>query len=263
MKITPKDWREFQHYRTRRAPWVKLYHTLLDNRDFQCLPDASRALAPMLWLLASEQENGQIDASDENLTFRLRKSAEWIGEALKPLIDGGFFECDSEMLARRKQLATQETETETENKQLSSPSGRRSGSGQENPNPAEFDRFWDVWPAHHRKADRMKCAKVWVAQKLAFKADAIVVHVEGMKASEPWRKQGGEFIPAPLVYLNKKSWEAPIPGAVGVPPEHLAVLLDLRQRFGPQIELAHDSSGFWDPSTLRGFTFEGDRKVVM
>ena len=28
------------------------------------------------------------------------------------------------------------------------------------------------------------------------------------KASEEWRKDGGQFVPAPLVWLNQRRWEA-------------------------------------------------------
>jgi hypothetical protein len=35
----------------------------------------------------------------------------------------------------------------------------------------------------------------------------ILAHVESLKLSQSWRKNGGEFVPAPLVYLNNKRWE--------------------------------------------------------
>jgi hypothetical protein len=54
MLIVPNNWAELQHYKDRSPPWIKLHKKLLDNFEFQSLPVASRALAPMLWLLASE-----------------------------------------------------------------------------------------------------------------------------------------------------------------------------------------------------------------
>lgn len=91
MKLTPKNWGEFQHYKDRSPKWIKLHKHLLDDYEFQCLPVASRALAPMLWLIASEYDEGEIHAPVDKLAFRLRMSEEEITEALKPLIDGGFF----------------------------------------------------------------------------------------------------------------------------------------------------------------------------
>jgi hypothetical protein len=116
MLITPKNWRDFQHYKDRNPPWIRLHRGLLDNFDFQCLPVASRALAPMLWLLASDSVEGQIDAAPEKLAFRLRMAVDDVGAALNPLIDKGFFEVKepaaSKPLAKRKQRAVPETETE-------------------------------------------------------------------------------------------------------------------------------------------------------
>jgi hypothetical protein len=63
MSLTPKDWAEFQHYKTRNPVWIKLHRTLLDNFAYSRLPVASRALAPFLWLLASCYQDGKITAT--------------------------------------------------------------------------------------------------------------------------------------------------------------------------------------------------------
>lgn len=123
MKLSVKNWAEFQHYKNRRPPWIKLHHDLLDDRKFHCLPVASRALAPCLWLIASEFEDGIFDGSAEELAYRLRQTPKQIQEALTPLIDSGFFivvQGASAALAERQQVAVPETEerhikhTETE-----------------------------------------------------------------------------------------------------------------------------------------------------
>ena len=126
MILKVKDWADFQHYKHRSPPWIKLHRTILDNYDFHRLPDASRALAPCLWLLASEHQDGEIDADIPKLAYRLRKSDEWVENALKPLIEAGFFIVASGALADCKQDAMPEksrdrgrveTETETEQRQ--------------------------------------------------------------------------------------------------------------------------------------------------
>jgi hypothetical protein len=63
MILTPKNWSSFQHYKDRAPAWIKLHRGLLDDFEFSSLPVASRALAPLLWLLASEFEGGAIDAA--------------------------------------------------------------------------------------------------------------------------------------------------------------------------------------------------------
>lgn len=113
MKIVPRNWRDFQHYKDRNPPWIRLHRGLLDNKDFQRLPVASRALAPMLWLLASESVGGVIDADPDELAFRLRSTEKEIAVALRPLLEKGFFEPvqdASTTLAPRPQSAVPETE---------------------------------------------------------------------------------------------------------------------------------------------------------
>lgn len=91
VRLAVKGWSEFQHYKHRKPPWIRLYRKLLDDINWHRLPVASRALAPMLWLLASETENGIIDGDSEAIAFRLRLASKEFDEALKPLISGGWF----------------------------------------------------------------------------------------------------------------------------------------------------------------------------
>lgn len=108
MKLIPKNWDNFQHYKHRSPPWIKLHKNLLDDMQFQRLPVASKALAPMLWLLASESNDGVIHRSAEEIAFRLRMTEKEVLSAIKPLIDNGFFIDDSNMLASGLQDATTE-----------------------------------------------------------------------------------------------------------------------------------------------------------
>jgi hypothetical protein len=120
MIIRPRNWSTFQHYKTRRPPWIKLYRALLDDFEFQRLPLASKALAPMLWLLASEAERGEIDADVPRLAFRLRMTESEVSAGLTPLLDSQFFECvqdASKPLAPSMQPACSERETEGEKRQ--------------------------------------------------------------------------------------------------------------------------------------------------
>lgn len=120
MRLVPDGWHKFQHYSNRNPPWIRLHRKLLDNKDFHRLPLASRALAPMLWLLASESVDGSFDASTDELAFRLRTTVKEIEAGLLPLIDKGFFievEDASSALAEGEQVAPKscpETEAETE-----------------------------------------------------------------------------------------------------------------------------------------------------
>lgn len=117
IRLTTKNWSEFQHYKDRAPAWIKLHRGLLDNYDWHRLPDASKALAPMIWLLASEYEGGVIDSTTEELSFRLRTTEAKFEAALKPLIEACFMTAEhdaSGVLAEREQTAISEEEREEE-----------------------------------------------------------------------------------------------------------------------------------------------------
>jgi hypothetical protein len=163
----------------------------LIDRDFMMLPIASKALAPLLWLLASESKDGAFDASQDELIFRLHVTAKDL-QGLKPLIDKGFFIVAINVLADCKQDAIPEREGETETeKPLSAVADR-------------FPEFWNLWPKSQRKQAKPKCHQVWKRKSLDAKADSILAHVKVMAASESWR---GGFDPAPLTYLNQERWD--------------------------------------------------------
>ncbi len=114
MNLKPKNWEKFQHYKDRCPPWIKLHRDLLNDREFMRLPLASKALAPLLWLLASESKDGCFQADSDELEFRLRIASKDIEAGLKPLIDKGFFVVASGVLADSLQVAIPEREGERE-----------------------------------------------------------------------------------------------------------------------------------------------------
>ena len=148
-----KNWSEFQHYKDRAPPWVKLHHSLLDNFEFHSLPVASKALAPMLWLLASENLDGSIPDDLTEVAFRLRTSVKDVQAALNPLIDKGFVVSDSNVLADCQQNALPETETETETEapKPSVSSGVRQQI-KKHPKPDDVEQsVWDEFVAHRKR----------------------------------------------------------------------------------------------------------------
>lgn len=78
---------------------------------------------------------------------------------------------------------------------------------------SRFEDFWRLWPTHHRKTAKAQCAAKWQAKGCDAHADLILACLMASIASEAWRKQGGEYIPAPLVWLNQDRWQAPAPPA--------------------------------------------------
>jgi hypothetical protein len=70
-----------------------------------------------------------------------------------------------------------------------------------------FDEFWDVWPKTFRKESKGECRKAWVKVKAEPERDRVIAHVKRLKASANWVKDNGQFVPAPLVYLNQRRWD--------------------------------------------------------
>jgi len=69
-----------------------------------------------------------------------------------------------------------------------------------------FAEFWNSYPSGIRKVDKRKCEKHWRDHRLENLADAVLAALEVFKSSRDWTKDGGQFIPAPLVWLRKGAW---------------------------------------------------------
>lgn len=98
MRLVAKGWRSFQHYHDRRPPWIKLHRSLLDDVQFIRLPVEARAIVPLLWLLASE-DDGTIDADLTDLAMRLRLPAKEVQVGVTALVAAGYFSDASNTLA--------------------------------------------------------------------------------------------------------------------------------------------------------------------
>jgi len=142
MLLQPKNWAVFQHYKDRCPPWIKLHRDLLNDRVFMCLPLASKALAPLLWLLASESKDGTFDGSLDELVFRLHITPKDYQDGVKPLIDKGFFIVASGVLAECKQDAIPETEGEGETETKRETEKKTSNRGSRLPVDFVLDEEW-------------------------------------------------------------------------------------------------------------------------
>lgn len=217
MRLTPKNWSSFQHYKDRAPVWIKLHRSLLDDFAYSRLPVASRALAPLLWLLASEYSDGVIDASPDELAFRLRMKEGDLVAALNPLIDSGFFDSDSDVLASRKQdacLEKRREETEEEK-------NIRAVAKATRPDP-EFDEFKKAYP-------KRKGANPWLPAKKIFDAERakgveVSRIIAALRAGVGFDREkiGTEYIPQAVKWLRDRRWEdlqSQVPEALKAPIE--------------------------------------------
>jgi len=226
MRITPKSWGEFQHYRDRNPAWIKLHRSLLDNYEFQCLPVASRALAPMLWLIASEDSQGIIDADPKKLSFRLRMTHTQVTDGLNPLIEGGFFSVlqdASGVLAQTERIASLEEERENKKREEENKRARA----------RDFDAFWEKCP---KKVGKPKAKAKFLA--LTDVQGSKLVAAMGAYA-ETRRGQDPQYTLHPLTWLNQGRWEDELKPAANanvvafkLTPEEMEAEMQARRKVG-------------------------------
>lgn len=181
-----KNWTEFQHYKDRNPPWIKLHRSLLDDYEFSRLPDGSKGQLVMLWLFAS-QNDGKIPEDARFLQRRLSFDKppdlnSFIGQGLLIPEQGA-----SEPLADSKQDAMPRREEERREEETT------------------FSQFWLAYP---RKAAKPDAIRAW--RKLALQngdLEKLMSALERFKASDGWQGNGGKYIPHPATWLNKRRWE--------------------------------------------------------
>lgn len=113
-----RNWKKFQHFKNRRPPWIKLYRDILDDEEWGCLSGEDKGLLVELWLLASEDKdgNGQLP-SPKAIAYRTRTSIKKILPALSRLshwLDGGSAQGDDKVISPCRQFGSPEREREGE-----------------------------------------------------------------------------------------------------------------------------------------------------
>ena len=74
----------------------------------------------------------------------------------------------------------------------------------ENTPPDGFNDFWRLFP-DKRKGSKGKCLEYWIKHNLDKQKETIYAHMT--KMGDDWLKDGGQFAPAPMTYLNQKRWD--------------------------------------------------------
>jgi hypothetical protein len=197
LRIQIKNWAEFQHYRDRHPTWIKLHKRLLDDYEFQRLPDASRALAPMIWLLASEYDGGVITATLDELSFRLHRTNEEATQAIIPLINKGFLILEqdaSNVLAECKQEAIPEKRREYKPEK-------------ENTFEREAEEIYSVYPRKVGKTDALKAIRKAITRELkAHPRAAEYLKSRTLQFAKSDAGNRGEFTPHPATWFNQERY---------------------------------------------------------
>lgn len=70
-----------------------------------------------------------------------------------------------------------------------------------------FEMFWTAYPQCFRKANKKGCkAKFIKIKDLENIFPDIMTSLEMQKRSKQWNEQDGQFIPAPLTWINQERW---------------------------------------------------------
>lgn len=67
-----------------------------------------------------------------------------------------------------------------------------------------FSQFWSAYPKKLAKGD---AEKAWKKQGCEPLLESILKKLEAFKTSDDWLKDGGQFIPYPATWINRKSWQ--------------------------------------------------------
>lgn len=165
-----RNFEQFQHYKHRNPPWIRLYYMLLHDLRFYSLDNSTKYLAIGCFLLASQTEN------------KIPFNESWIKKELsydgvpnwQALLDAEFIQpidCDaSAMLATCLQDASQsradntEQSTEAEILSFSEKAQNPKRSFKES---VEILKFWNSKPAtmHHRSLNGQEKAIVKTLRK--------------------------------------------------------------------------------------------------
>ena len=235
-----KNWSEFQHYKDRDPPWIKLHRRLLTDYEFSCLQDASKLHLMLLWLLASQLDN------------KIPTDAGWIARQigvsgpvnLKPLIDKGFIRLVQDAikpLAERKQSAIGETETETETEY---------GSSATPTNPAA-DQFAELWKIYPKRSGSNPKNKAFSAFSARLKENNSLAEIRaGLERYAAWCKTTNKIGTETVMQAQRffgpgREWE----NDWGAPAERL--------------KLPWDNQALWKIRQAIGLEayYEGDEKA--
>ena len=156
-----RNFEKFQHYKHRNPPWIRLYRTLLSDRNFYKLDACLKFQIIGMFLLASECDN------------KILSDAEWIQSKiqsveqvdLQALLATGFIEerkqRASRMLATRTQLAPNSC-SETDSSETDSSEIQRNTSAPAALGVDVFEKLWALYPMRDGKRQALRHFKATV-----------------------------------------------------------------------------------------------------
>ena len=218
-----RNWNEFQHFKDRMPPWIKLHKRILDQRDINVISDRSFRVLIGLWLLASEDKEMQGGLPEiADIAFRLRMPERDLLKAFQELTP--FLERDDiNAISTRYQVDEPETETETytetegeteERAREGKPKQQKLPGTQRMPfkDRAAACGYWDfhrLYP-EHRRIDPKRVLPLWEAaikEEPELTRRTITEYVQAMIDLGEWTKDNGRYCPGMVKFFDERHWE--------------------------------------------------------
>jgi hypothetical protein len=192
-----KNWEKFNLYNPKnpryqkKMTWFKFFGTdYINNIDIHKLSFEQKAVLVELWCLGSESD-GVLPEIFE-IAFRLHYPIDFVEKIVKELFTRGLLV---------ENYTTVSIENRREDKIIEDSSVVLT---------SRFLEFWESYPKNPRKVAKSSCQAKWKSKNYDTIADTIISHVKNMAQSEQWRKENGNYVPMPMTYLNRESWDADI-----------------------------------------------------
>lgn len=190
-------WKDYQHYKDRCPPWIKLHFSLLSSPSWVMLSDASKLLAVVCMMLASRND-GKVPNDPTYL-----KRVAYLDEIpdLLPLIKLGFLVNPLADASTCNQPQAKDTTEERRGEERieEKPSSATTIAGYSK----AFESFWQIYPKRVNKGSAWKSFKRINPEEYP----AIRAGIERKKLCDDWLKDNGKFIPHPATWLNARGWE--------------------------------------------------------
>jgi hypothetical protein len=191
--LAVKNFDQFQHYRDRSPPWIKLHQGVLEDYEFSSLPDASKWHLVAIWLLASRSDN------------RIPHDPTWVAAKigarskvdLAGLIESGFLVDISgatDDVAPRKQAASEPLERAEQSRGRAEQRYAPIGAGLD----VFEERFWKPYP---RKVGKGAALKAWRTACKTADPEQIIAGLTRFRWPDDHK-----FTPHPATWLNAQRW---------------------------------------------------------
>lgn len=194
MKV--KNWSEFQHFKDRRPPWIKLYKYLLDDPDWHELSGDDAKVLIMIWLVASEDKEleGSLPCM-KKLAFRLRIKESVLKQTLNRL-QNWLIQDDIKPISSRYQDDAPEKRQRRDREETEKSENRS----------VLFEKIWRNYP---RKIGKKKARAYFLKLKdlTDEKVFFILDQLEKQKQSHDWQKENGKYIPHGSTWFVGEKWD--------------------------------------------------------